>query len=114
MCLNSVAKDSLFSQKKTLNIQGTLVSLETPRVMGILNVTPDSFYSGSRVATEEAVLRQAEKFVQEGAFFLDIGGYSSRPGADDVPLEEELVRTIPAIEAVVREFPEVYVSVDTF
>ncbi|MEL6538856.1 MAG: dihydropteroate synthase [Bacteroidota bacterium] len=82
--------------------------------MGILNVTPDSFYAGSRLPDEESILRQAEKFVQEGAFFLDIGGYSSRPGAEDVPLEEEMARAIPAVEAVVREFPEVYVSIDTF
>ena len=90
------------------------MSLAQPRVMGILNVTPDSFYAGSRLPDEEAVLRQAEQQVQAGAFFLDIGGYSSRPGADDVPEAEELARVLPAVEAVVREFPEVYVSIDTF
>ena len=88
--------------------------MAVPKVMGILNVTPDSFYAQSRVPDEDEVLRQAERMVQEGAFFLDIGGYSSRPGADDVPADEELRRVLPAVAAVAREFPEVYVSIDTF
>ena len=82
--------------------------------MGILNITPDSFYAHSRVGTEDDVLRRAEQQVREGAFFLDIGGYSSRPDAEDIDEEAELQRVVPAIEAVSREFPEVYISVDTF
>lgn len=108
------AKDSLFSQKKTLNLGGTLVSLDTPQVMGIINVTPDSFFARSRAQGEGAILRSAESQVKEGAFVLDVGGYSSRPGAGDVSLDEELSRAIPAIEAISREFPEVFLSIDTF
>jgi len=98
----------------SLNCNDTLVDLTTPKVMGIINVTPDSFYDGSRTETNDAVLRQAEKMLLEGATFLDIGGYSSRPGADHTSEKEELNRVLPAVEALVKEFPEAYISVDTF
>jgi dihydropteroate synthase len=98
----------------TLNCNDTLVDLSTPKVMGIINVTPDSFYDGSRTETNDAVLRQAEKMLFEGATFLDIGGYSSRPGADHISETEEIKRVLPAVEALVKEFPEAYISVDTF
>lgn len=98
----------------TLNCNDTLVDLTTPKVMGIINVTPDSFYDGSRTETNDAVLHQAEKMLLEGATFLDIGGYSSRPGADHISEKEELSRVLPAVEALVKEFPEAYISVDTF
>lgn len=97
-----------------MNLGGTLVSLDTPQVMGIINVTPDSFFARSRAQGEGAILRSAESQVKEGAFVLDVGGYSSRPGAGDVSLDEELSRAIPAIEAISREFPEVFLSIDTF
>ena len=74
----------------TLNVRGRLVNLSTPKVMGILNVTPDSFYEGSRHVTEKDIVQHAEKMLAHGATFLDIGGYSSRPGADDIGEEEEL------------------------
>ncbi|WP_345159713.1 dihydropteroate synthase [Pontibacter saemangeumensis] len=108
------AKDTLFSTKTTVNCRGKLLSLEAPLVMGILNVTPDSFYAGSRLSTVEAVLQKAETMLQDGADILDIGGYSSRPGAADIPVQEELDRVAPAVEAIVRNFPEAVVSVDTF
>ncbi|MEM7086607.1 MAG: dihydropteroate synthase [Bacteroidota bacterium] len=82
--------------------------------MGIINVTPDSFYAGSKMETSDAVLQQAEKMISEGATFLDIGGYSSRPGADHVSQDEELSRVLPAIETVIKEFPETLISIDTF
>ena len=82
--------------------------------MGILNVTPDSFYKGSRVKNDLSILALAEKMVVEGATILDIGGYSSRPDAEDISIEEEISRVIPAIESVKKEFPKAIISVDTF
>ena len=90
------------------------MDLTEPRVMGILNVTPDSFYDGFRFTDETAILNQAEKMMQEGADFIDIGGYSTRPGAEAVSEEEELRRVLPALKAVVKKFPEATVSIDTF
>lgn len=98
---------------KSINCRGRLVSLETPRIMGILNLTPDSFYKNSRT-TQLQVLHDAEKMLEQGADFLDLGGYSSRPGADFVSQEEELKRVIPAVETLVKHFPESLISVDTF
>lgn len=108
------AKDTLFNKKNTLNCKGKILSLSSPRVMGILNVTPDSFYDGSRSASAGEVLKRAETMLQEGACLLDVGGYSSRPGAEDIPYEEERERVIPAIKIIIREFPDSIVSVDTF
>lgn len=98
----------------TLNCRGRLISLETPAVMGILNVTPDSFHTGNRFGNEAALLERAEKMLSEGADFLDIGGYSTRPGAADISAEEEIRRVAPIITALARRFPEAVISVDTF
>ena len=98
----------------TLNCKGRLLVIDQPIVMGIINVTPDSFYSGSRKPLVDDVLRQAEKMIREGAAILDIGGQSTRPGSEDIGLEGELSRVIPTIEAVHRHFPETVISVDTF
>ena len=98
----------------TINCLGKLIDLEVPRVMGILNLTPDSFYSGSRHNSVDSALQQAGKFVAEGADFLDIGGYSSRPGAQEISPQEEADRVLPAIEAIVKSHPDVPVSIDTF
>lgn len=87
--------------------------LATPRVMGILNVTPDSFWDGGRHAGVEAGLRQAERLVAEGADLVDVGGESTRPGAEPVPIEEERRRVVPVVEALAREWPELLISVDT-
>lgn len=97
----------------TLNCKGRLLSLETPLVIGILNITPDSFYAGSRYQQMEEVLRQAEKMLLEGAAILDVGGMSSRPGAEIISVEEELKRVLPAIEAILKNFPEAIISIDT-
>ena len=82
--------------------------------MGILNVTPDSFYDGGRFKDEKSILTQAEKLLKEGATFIDIGAYSSRPGADFVSQDEELKRLIPIINSVVKTFPGSFISIDSF
>ena len=97
-----------------INCKGSLIDLSHPKVMGIINITPDSFYSGSRFESEKEILMQAERMLTEGATFLDLGAYSSRPGADDISVEEELNRMLPAIELILKEFPEAIISVDTF
>ncbi|WP_317127681.1 dihydropteroate synthase [Marinoscillum furvescens] len=93
---------------------GNLLDLATPRVMGILNVTPDSFYAGSRKQELSAVLGSAEQMLIDGATFLDVGGYSSRPGASNISEGEELDRMVPVIDALSKEFPEAILSADTF
>lgn len=108
------AKDKIFQVKNTLNLRGNLVSLETPAVMGIVNVTPDSFYAASRQSRESEVIIAARKMLEEGALILDIGGYSSRPGAVDISIAEERQRVTKAIAAVIREFPNAFISIDTF
>ncbi|MBF9252874.1 dihydropteroate synthase [Pontibacter sp. 172403-2] len=108
------AKDTLFSKKTTLNCRGKILQLDTPKAMGILNLTPDSFYAGSRLRSADEAVKRAETMLLDGADVLDIGGYSSRPGAVDVPVQEELARVIPAIAAIVKAFPDAILSVDTF
>lgn len=98
----------------TINCKGILIDLSTPKVMGILNLTPDSFYDGGVLKNEKDILGQAEKMLSEGATFLDLGGYSSRPGAKDILISEELNRVIPAIELILKNFPETLISIDTF
>lgn len=97
-----------------MNIRGRLVDLACPQVMGILNVTPDSFYAGSRCPDADAIRQRVRRIRQEGASMLDLGGYSSRPGADDVSPLEEWHRLQPAIEIAREEWPEAIISVDTF
>ncbi len=94
--------------------KGTLTNVSVPRVMGIVNVTPDSFYAQSRVSKAKELLRKVEEMLRRGADFIDVGGYSSRPGAADVSPDEEMRRVIPAIESIHRNFPEAKISVDTF
>lgn len=98
----------------SLNCKGRLLSFSQPIVMGIINITPDSFYSGSRIDSEEALIRLAEKMLKEGAAILDIGGMSTRPGAADLSIEEELNRVIPAIEILTKKFPDAFISIDSF
>lgn len=101
-------------KEKSINLNGRLLSLKSPVVMGILNVTPDSFYAGSRQADEAAVAQRIETILAEGGAIVDIGGYSSRPDAAEVTEEEEWQRIKPALKWMQRDFPEVPVSVDTF
>ncbi|GAA4245838.1 dihydropteroate synthase [Winogradskyella damuponensis] len=97
-----------------INCKGKLIDLSTPKVMGILNVTPDSFFDGGKYNNETAILNQVETMLSHGATFIDIGGYSSRPNADDVSETEELNRVIPIIELILKDFPETLISIDTF
>ena len=98
----------------TINAGGRLLDLQTPVVMGILNATPDSFYAGSRTQTEAEIAARVHQIVDEGAGIIDVGAYSSRPGADDVPAEEEARRLRHALDIVRREAPDAIISVDTF
>jgi dihydropteroate synthase len=109
-----VAKDTVFYKKNTLNLAGKIVDLSTPAVMGILNATPDSFFKGSRFENEKEIIARAGNILEEGGLIIDIGGYSSRPGAEDISEEQEIQRVVPAIKLIKKEFPESFISVDTF
>ncbi|OAD92173.1 dihydropteroate synthase [Aequorivita soesokkakensis] len=98
----------------TINCRGNLIDLSSPKVMGIINVTPDSFYDGGKTFSEKEILKQAEKMLSEGATFLDIGGYSTRPGAEEISETEEIKRVAGAIESILKKFPETLISIDTF
>lgn len=98
----------------TINCKGELLDLTMPRVMGIINLTPDSFYRGSRQTQLEDAVRKAGEMLREGATFLDLGAYSSRRNAADIPPEEELKRLLPALNAIMKEYPQALISVDTF
>jgi dihydropteroate synthase len=104
----------LLDKPRYINTGGTLLDLKTPRVMGILNITPDSFYGGSRYNSEREIVAAAARMLDEGADILDLGGYSSRPGASHIPEEEERRRVINAIKLLIRQFPAAIISVDTF
>lgn len=98
----------------TVNINGKLFDLSTPKIMGILNTTPDSFYAESRVNSTDSIVSRARKMLHDGAQIVDIGGYSSRPGAVNISVSEEKARVIPAIKAISEAIPELIISVDTF
>jgi len=98
----------------SINCNGTLIDLTAPKVMGILNCTPDSFFDGGKYNSATAIVNQVEKMLSEGATFIDIGAYSSRPGAKHISEEEELNRILPVIKLLVSEFPAILISVDTF
>jgi dihydropteroate synthase len=107
-------ENSFFKKKVTINARGRLIDLSSTKVMGIINITPDSFYSGSRKQNIDAALAQAEEMLNEGAAFLDLGAYSSRPGAEDISVDEEIGRLLPVLEAIVSCFPDAILSIDTF
>lgn len=102
------------ARPQNINVKGKLIDLSVPRVMGIINVTPDSFFSGSRAESEGEIIEKAGMMLEEGADFLDIGGWSSRPGAGEITPEEEMKRVINAVRVVSSEFPEAVISVDTY
>ncbi|MFZ6000975.1 MAG: dihydropteroate synthase [Bacteroidota bacterium] len=102
------------STAKTLNLGGRLLDLSIPKVIGILNVTPDSFYDGKRFETLDAAIAQAEKMVAEGVDVIDVGGYSSRPGAEHISEEDEWKRVIPVVKEIHTRFPNCPISIDTF
>ncbi len=97
----------------TLNCKGRLLTIDEPVAMGILNVTPDSFYSGSRVQQTDDVVQMAASMITDGAAILDIGGQSTRPGSTRISAEEETARVVPAIEAIKQQFPAIFISIDT-
>ncbi len=107
-------QNNAFYSNNTLNLRGELLCLDRPKVMGILNVTPDSFYEGSRVNGEKEILTQAARMIEEGADLLDLGGYSSRPGASAITESEECDRVLPAIRLLRDHFPKTPLSIDTF
>lgn len=107
-------KDTLFSSNLTFNSKGILYDYTKPIVMGILNATPDSFYGESRVSSVEIAVKRGMTMLAEGATILDIGGYSSRPGATDVSETEEIRRVLPIIEAIKEASPSTLISIDTF
>lgn len=99
---------------KSINCNGNLIDLTSPKVMGILNLTPDSFYDGGKYKSEKEILSQTEKMLAEGATFIDIGAYSSRPGAQPISEAEELARLLPILEIIVKTYPKALISIDTF
>ena len=98
----------------SINCKGKLIDLTTPKVMGILNITPDSFFDGGKFSSDTNILKHTEKMLSEGATFIDVGGYSSRPNAQHISEDEELKRVIPVVELLIKKFPEILISIDTF
>ncbi|MEM8927244.1 MAG: dihydropteroate synthase [Bacteroidota bacterium] len=98
----------------TINCKGILIDLSAPKVMGILNITPDSFYDGGKHKKPDDILKHTERMLKEGATFVDVGAYSSRPGAKDIREDEELHRILPIVNLILTEFPTALISVDTF
>ena len=102
------------ARNRFLNVQGNLIDLSVPKVMGIINVTPDSFHKANRFTKDEEIISTASRMMQDGADILDIGGFSSRPGAKNISIEEERKRVLGALKLVKRELPEAVLSIDTF
>jgi len=100
--------------KRTINCKGKVIDLEIPKIMGILNITPDSFYDKSRAQSDENILIGVQSMIDDGAAFIDIGAYSSRPGAPFVSESEEQKRLFPALELILKAFPDALISIDTF
>ena len=98
----------------TINCKGQLIDLSTPKIMGILNVTPNSFYDGGKFTLSENGLSQVGKMLEEGATFIDIGAYSSKPNAEFVSEEEERSRILPVVKSILKQFPDALISIDTF
>ncbi len=98
----------------TINCKGKLIDLSIPKVMGILNVTPNSFFDGGKYKNEDEIISQVDKMISEGATFIDIGAYSSKPSAEFVSEQEEIDRIVPAIELILKHFPSALLSIDTF
>jgi len=98
----------------TINCKGNLIDLNSPKIMGVLNITPDSFYDGGKFKDSTTVITQVEKMLADGATFIDVGAYSSRPGAENVSETEELQRIVPIVDLLVNKFPEIVLSIDTF
>lgn len=111
---NSDLENTKIRGKYSIRVGDKLIDLSTPLVMGIVNVTPDSFYAGSRLTTTDGIISRVSQMVTENVSIVDIGGYSSRPGANDVSIDEEIERVVPAINAISEAFPNLIISIDTF
>jgi dihydropteroate synthase len=107
-------KDTTFYKKQHINCGGKLLDLSTPKVMAIVNLTPDSFYDGGKIDSEKSLLKTCEKHLADGASILDLGGQSTRPGAVKISTETEIPRVLPAIESIIKEFPQSIISIDTY
>ncbi|WP_395805686.1 dihydropteroate synthase [Daejeonella sp.] len=107
-------KNTVFQQKLTLNVRGSILDLSKPKIMGIINLTPDSFYDGGKNNSLENALKKTEELLAEGVNILDLGAYSTRPGAEHISEETEYERLIPVVKAITKEFPTALISVDTF
>ncbi len=109
-----IYKDTFFSKKATINIDGKLIDVSEPKIMGIVNITPDSFYAGSRCTDEQAIINRVNQIIAEGATFVDVGAYSSRPGAENIDEKTEKDRLTSALKTIRKNFPEIIISLDTF
>jgi len=109
-----MVQDNFFNPKQTINCRGKIINLSSPVVMGIINLTPDSFYDGDKYKSNWDIIKQAEKLLHEGATILDLGAASTRPGAKIISSEEETKRLLPAMEAILKNFPSAFISVDTY
>ena len=98
----------------TINCHGNLIDLAEPKILGILNLTPDSFYDGGTLKNEIDIISKTEKMLSDGSDFIDLGGYSSRPGAKDISVTEEINRVVPIVKLLKNKFPEIIISIDTF
>jgi len=98
----------------TINCKGQLIDLSQPKIMGVLNITPDSFFDGGKYRDEKSIVLQTKRMLDEGATFIDVGAYSSRPGAKAISEEEELHRILPIVQLLTKKFPEALLSIDTF
>jgi dihydropteroate synthase len=107
-------KNTLFPQRHTLNIRGKLFEVDMPKIMGILNVTPNSFYDGGKLKTDKDILLQAEKMIAEGVDFIDIGGMSTKPNSEEISVAEELNRVVPVVQLLQQHFPHTILSLDTY
>lgn len=105
---------SFYKKRSAINLNGNLINISSPVAMGILNVTPDSFYDGGFYNTDLTIVKRAAQILEEGGQFIDIGAMSTRPGAKEISLQEELDRLLPAVRAVKREFPDASLSIDTY
>ncbi len=101
-------------RKRTINVGGDLLDLTDPCIMGVINVTPDSFYDGNRVTSEIEMLEKVEQMVTDGVLIIDVGSVSTRPGAEMISTKDELSRLLPAVKAIKKHFPEIVLSVDTY
>lgn len=114
MIIDTNIPSAFINRRQTINCHGRLIDLSAPVVMGIVNATPDSFFAGSRFLGETDILKRVEQILSEGGTMVDVGAYSSRPGAEHITADEEITRLMPVLESIRKHFPHVIISIDTF